>query len=85
MPVGMGEELENNLKEEESVEDYNKCKRNSDYKINVDIPNFYGGMHVEEFLDWILGVENFFQYMEILQDKQVKLVAFKLKGAAFAW
>lgn len=51
MPVGMGEELENNLKEEESVEDYNKCKRNSDYKINVDIPNFYGGMHVEEFLD----------------------------------
>ena len=51
----------------------------------MDIADFYGRMHVEEFLDWILGVENFFQYMEILQDKQVKLVAFKLKGAAFAW
>ena len=51
----------------------------------MDITDFYGGMHVEEFLDWILHVESFFQYMKILQGKMVKFVAFKLKGATSAW
>lgn len=47
----------------------------------MDIVDFYGGMLVEEFLDQILDIENFFQYT---QDNQVKLVAFTLKGAASA-
>lgn len=29
------------------------------YKTNIDIVDFYSGMHVEEFLKWILDVENF--------------------------
>ena len=29
------------------MEDDKRCGTNSDYKINVDIPDFYGGMHVE--------------------------------------
>lgn len=60
-------------------------QKGSNYKINIDIADFYGGIHVEEFLEWISNVENFFQYMEIFQDKQIKLMAFKLKGVASAW
>ena len=43
------------------------------------------GLHVNEFLDWIMDVKNLFQYIEISQDKQVKLVAFKFKGTTSAW
>lgn len=51
------EELDINL-EEEDVEDYNRrCKKSSEYKINVDIIDFYGGMHVKEFLDWISDIK----------------------------
>ena len=77
--------IDNDSKEEDT-EDYDRRHgRSSDYKINVDITDFYGGMHVEEFLDWILDVESFFQYMKIPQGKRVKLVAFKLKGTSSAW
>lgn len=37
-----------------------------DYKINIDISNFFGGMHAEEFLDCISQIDNFSKYMEIL-------------------
>lgn len=59
-----------------------KHGRNLEYKINVDLPNFYGGSHIEGFMDVISQVENFFRYMEIPQEKWVKLLVFKLKGAA---
>lgn len=48
----------------------------------MDLPNFYGGSHIEGFMDVISQVENFFRYMEIPQEKWVKLLVFKLKGAA---
>lgn len=51
----------------------------------MDLADFHGGMHIEEFLDQLVDVENFFEYMEIPEEKRVKLVAFKLKGAASAW
>lgn len=45
------EELGSNS-EEKSAEDYDKRYRKSlDCKINVNIVDFYGGMHVEEFLN----------------------------------
>lgn len=43
------------------------------------------GLHVKEFLDWIMDIKNFFQYIEISQDKQVKLVAFMFKCTTSAW
>lgn len=49
------------------------------------ILSFDGHMHIEDFLDWLQSVEMFFEYMDIPTDKQVKLVAYKLKGGALAW
>ena len=42
-------------------------------------------MHIEEFLDWVKYVETFFDCMDVLVDKQVKLVVCKLRSGAFAW
>lgn len=54
-------------------------------KMKVDFPSFDGRMEVEAFLDWVKKVEIFFEYASILEEKKVKLVAFKLQRGASAW
>ncbi|KAI0501107.1 hypothetical protein KFK09_019325 [Dendrobium nobile] len=56
-----------------------------EFKVKLDIPFFDGHMHIDDYLDWEKAVENFFEYMEIDPEKQVKYVACRLKGGASAW
>ncbi|KAI0507593.1 hypothetical protein KFK09_013719 [Dendrobium nobile] len=55
------------------------------FRIKMDIPFFDGRLHIEDYLDWEGAVENFFDYMEVQHEKQVKYVACRLKGGASAW
>ena len=50
--------------------------------MKVDLPSFNGNISIEEYLGWVNEVEKFFDYMGIADDKQVYLVAYKLKGRA---
>lgn len=63
---------------------YNQEKGN-DFKVKMDLLSFNGQLHMEDFLDWLSEVEKFFEFMEISEEKQVKYVAYKLKGGASAW
>ncbi|KAI0515984.1 hypothetical protein KFK09_008655 [Dendrobium nobile] len=54
-------------------------------RLKLDIPSFDGRLHIEDYLEWESAVENFFEYMEVSPDKQVKYVACRLKGGAIAW
>ncbi|PKU81696.1 hypothetical protein MA16_Dca026429 [Dendrobium catenatum] len=56
-----------------------------EFKVKLGIPFFDGHLHIEDYLDWEKAVENFFDYMEITPDKQVKYVACRLKSGASAW
>ena len=56
-----------------------------DYRMKIDLPQFNGQLKIEEFLDWLAEVERFFDYTKITEEKQAKLVAYKLKGSASAW
>ena len=53
--------------------------------MKVELPSFNGNVSIEEYLDWVNEVEKFFDYMGTADDKQVCLMAYKLKGGAFAW
>lgn len=55
------------------------------FKLKMDIPHFNRSLHIEDFLEWIVEVERFFDYMEIDENQQVKLVVIRFKGVASAW
>ena len=38
---------------------------NNEYKLKVDIPTCSGDLDIEGFLDWIMEIDRFFEYMEI--------------------
>lgn len=56
-----------------------------EFRVKVDIPSFNGLLYIEDFLDWITTMKRFFEYIVIHEDKQVKLVAFKLTDEASSW
>lgn len=56
-----------------------------DFRLKFDIPPFNGQMHIEDFFDSMKSVEMFFECMELHEEKQFKLVTYKLCGGAAAW
>ena len=53
--------------------------------MKVKLASFNGNVSLEEYLDWVNEVEKFFDYMGTIDDKQVCLVAYKLKRGASTW
>ncbi|XP_010247056.1 PREDICTED: uncharacterized protein LOC104590196 [Nelumbo nucifera] len=64
---------------------FNQRRNDDEFKLKVDIPTFSEDLDIKGLLDWITEVDRFFEYMEIPEERRVKLVAFRLKGGASVW
>ena len=53
--------------------------------MKIDIPEFEGRMHPDDFLDWLHTIERVFEYLEVPEEKKVKLVGVKLRKYASLW
>ncbi|CAN0912393.1 hypothetical protein LINGRAPRIM_LOCUS698, partial [Linum grandiflorum] len=60
-------------------------QQHNDYRVKTDISLFYGTMRVDEFLDWLVDVDRFFDLMVVPENKQVKMVAIRFKSIAALW
>ncbi|CAN0863144.1 hypothetical protein LINGRAHAP2_LOCUS8633 [Linum grandiflorum] len=60
-------------------------QQHNDYRVKTDISLFYGTMRVDEFLDWLVNVDRFFDLMGVSENKQVKMVAIRFKSIAALW
>lgn len=45
----------------------------------MEIPYFQGQQQIKEVLDWFYNIEHFFDVMEILEWKKVKIVAIRFR------
>jgi hypothetical protein len=54
-------------------------------KEKMDIPMYEGNLDVEEILDWIRALDQYFDYEDVEEDKKVKHVITRLKGHATLW
>ena len=57
-----------------------KYRGDDKYKLKVDISNFHGDLNIEVFLDWLIELDRFFNYTELVDDRKVKFFACRLKG-----
>ena len=59
--------------------------QNQILKLKFDLLEFDGQLEIEDFLDWLKKVENYFEYADIQDDRRVKFVTYKLYGRALVW
>ncbi|KAF7119803.1 hypothetical protein RHSIM_Rhsim13G0121300 [Rhododendron simsii] len=53
--------------------------------IKIEVADFFGKMHAEDYLDWEASMENYFEWKPMTEEKKVLFVKLKLKGAALQW
>ena len=47
--------------------DYRR-EESHEYRIKLDLLSINGHLHIKDFLDWVMEVERFFDYMNIHED-----------------
>lgn len=50
-----------------------------------NLPAFGSNLGIEDFLDWIVEIERFFDYMDIPEEKKVKVMVYRLKSGTLSW
>ena len=76
-----GQEEVLNLEEEKLFKAITKIGK----RPKIDVHTFLGNLNLEELIDWINELEEYFEHEEIEDPNRVKFVKTKLKGHAKIW
>ena len=53
--------------------------------IRIEVADFFGKLHAEDYLDWEASLENYFEWKPMTEARKVLFVKLKLKGTALQW
>ena len=54
-------------------------------KVRLEVAEFYGKLNLTAFLDWIMSMEDYFDWYAMSDNRKVRFVKAKLKGTAHLW
>ena len=54
-------------------------------KVHLEVVEFYGKLNPTAFLDWIISMEDYFDWYAMPENRKVRFVKAKLKGATRLW
>ena len=54
-------------------------------KVRLEVTEFYGKLNPTAFLDWIMSMEDYFDWYAMPDNRKVCFVKAKLKGATHLW
>ena len=54
-------------------------------RLRLEFPTYDGSLVAEHLIDLISGLDKYFEYDEVEEDKRVRLVVMRLKGHASLW
>ncbi|PWA86469.1 reverse transcriptase domain-containing protein [Artemisia annua] len=85
-PFGKGDGLSSDEQERQPRRNEREDNRRWESGLRVNIPEFDGDtLNPEGFIDWLVAVEEVFEFKEIPENKRVSLIVTKLRGRASAW
>jgi hypothetical protein len=53
--------------------------------MKVDVPDFYGKLEPHAFEDWLIAIEDYFDWFVVSEERKVRYIRMKLKGYARVW
>lgn len=56
------------------------CLNLSGGGIKIDVSNFFGQMHAEDYLDWEVSLETYLKWNPMVEDREVLFAKLRLKG-----
>ena len=62
-----------------------QSQNNDMFRFKIDLSQFDGELEMENLLDWLKQVDNYFDYTHTPDESKIKLVAYKFNGGASAW
>ncbi|KAI9168893.1 hypothetical protein LWI28_003522 [Acer negundo] len=54
-------------------------------RMKVEVSDFLGRLNPDAFQDWIMALEDYFDWFSVPEERKVRFVKLKLKGPARAW
>ena len=54
-------------------------------KVRLEVAEFYGKLNPTAFFDWIMSMEDYFDWYAMPENRKVRFVKAKVKGAAHLW